>query len=75
MIFQIHKHIKLSEGKAPTFSWTLDYKDGRALVRSPHDDFASEEAVRSNIAEARKSLKGASFAKVQSAAEGCTTSV
>ena len=75
MIFQIHKHIKLSEGKAPTFSWTLDYKDGRPLVRSPREDFTSEEDVRSNIAEVRRSLKGAAFAKVQSVAEGCTTSV
>lgn len=66
MIFQIHRHIHLSAEDAPdTFSWTLDKKDGDPLVRSGRDDFTSIKEARSDIAAARKSLKGASFAKVR----------
>ena len=48
-----------------TFEWALVKTDGTVICQGPHD-FASEKECRSQIAEAKKSMKGASRCKVVS---------
>ena len=45
------------------FTWALVKTDGTVLCRGPHD-FADEKQARSQIAEAKKSMKGAMRCRV-----------
>lgn len=47
------------------FHWALVKTDGEVVVRGPHG-FPTEKECRSQIAEAKKSMKGASRCKVVS---------
>ena len=67
MHFQITKHTESGYGvigDAVWFDWRLEKKDG-AVAKSPRT-FDTEKAARSQIAEAKKSMKGAGRCKVVS---------
>lgn len=71
MKFAITKSEKWTEGSLLeasepyiAFDWELVRADGSAVCRSGHD-FPDEQTTRSDIADAKRSMKGAWRAKVE----------
>jgi hypothetical protein len=69
MIFEINKFQLMPDGspdatgKTHSFQWTLLKASGEAVARGPRV-FYDEKECRSQIAEAKKSMKGAMRCKV-----------
>ena len=67
MQFNIHKRDlggeDITAGFNSVWSWTLDLSDGTTVAQGPKA-FATEKACRSQIAAAKKSMKGAVRCKV-----------
>lgn len=53
------------DGTKDAWTWTLDRADGSTICQGP-GDFDSEADARSQIAQAKKSMKGAMRTKVVS---------
>jgi hypothetical protein len=72
MEFHIHKRPlggeDITRGYNDAWSWTLDLADGTTVAQGPHD-FATEKSCRSQIAAAKKSMKGAMRCKVTTLTE------
>lgn len=64
MVFNIHRQLRVPNDRTlDKFSWTLDRADG-SVVCAGGREFDSEKEARSDIAQAKKSMKGATRCKV-----------
>lgn len=63
MTFEIKSTTEPEEAQNPMVEWVLRKKDGHRVARSPRA-YNTEAEARSDIAEAKKAMKGAGYAKV-----------